>query len=109
MAGRSTHRWRHDTRSQSNPAHSGALATTRVFAFGREGTDQPDLYRSFIAQTLPTELPADVHLLETRLNESKHADAATRAAELVAVGFGELMEGFREEPGSRIWGHILEI
>lgn len=75
----------------ANPEHSGSLASTRVFAIGREGTSQPELFRNFLDQTIPRDLPDDVHVLETRLNESKHADAEVRAAELEAVGFRQLM------------------
>lgn len=75
----------------ANPEHSGSLATTRVFAFGREGTANPDAYRALIDATLP-DLPDDVHLLETRLYEHKHADAEARALELEVIGFTRLME-----------------
>lgn len=74
-----------------NPENSGSLASTRLFAIGREGTDRAELFRTLVDQTIPRDLPDDVHLLETRLNESKHADAEVRAAELEAVGFQLLM------------------
>ncbi|MDH3193043.1 MAG: GNAT family N-acetyltransferase [Acidimicrobiia bacterium] len=76
----------------ANPAHSGTLSETRLFAVGREGTEHTDEYRAFIDATLPSGLPDDVRLLETRLRESKHADAETRATQLEEIGFRCLME-----------------
>lgn len=75
----------------SDPTRSGSLPATRLFGIGREGTGHAELFREFIQQTLPRDLPDDVHVLETRLNESKHADAGVRARELEAIGFSLLM------------------
>ena len=75
----------------NDPTRSGSLPATRLFAIGREGTDRSELFREFIQQTVPRDLPDDVDTLETRLNESKHADAEVRARELEAIGFHLLM------------------
>lgn len=64
-----------------------------MFGIGREGTEYAELFRKFIQQTVPRDLPDDIHLLLTKLNESKHADAETRTRELEAIGFRLLMGG----------------
>ncbi len=75
----------------NDPTRSGSLPATRLFAIGREGTGDGTLFREFIHRTVPRDLPDDVNTLETRLNESKHADAEERARELEEIGFRLLM------------------
>lgn len=85
----------------STPSRLGTLPSHEFFAIGIDGADHPD-FLSFMAATLPRELPDQVTELENRLYESRYPDAEHRAQALRDLGFWE----FKQKHGFRWSGAI---